>query len=78
MAKDRFKIEVMYDIVHYPKLDDKLHTLLGYSDASGAGFGERNMSWYFKSKTSAQKAFNKIRRLKNVYAKLVEFNGKPW
>lgn len=59
-----------YDVVceypadFYPEYDAKLHKKLGYSSASGMGFGIRDMCWCFKTKDGAMNCFNKLLKMR--------------
>lgn len=60
-------IDVTYGGEHYPQLDQKLNDIFGrYSDESGMGFGERDLAWFFKTRRTAQKYFDKLSRMKKL------------
>jgi hypothetical protein len=61
-----YQVEVFYPAKYYPEMDDQLTEILGYSDCSGMGFGERDHSWYFKTKKAAKAAYDKVKRIKKV------------
>lgn len=45
-------------------IEEEIYNLLGISDGSGAGFGKRDLSYYFNNKNSLRAAVRKVRRLR--------------
>ena len=45
------------------EIERKIIKLLGISDASGSGFGQRDLAYYFDNKNSLYTAVKKIKKL---------------
>lgn len=70
-----YQVEVIYSAKYYPEMDAVLRKAIGsYSHASGMGFGERDASWYYKTKKAAQKAYKAAKKIKNVTVGLNELD----
>lgn len=63
-----YQVRIFYDANHYPAMDLVIHKIIKrkYNDASGMGFGERDVAFDFKSRASALKAFDKLSKVKRI------------
>jgi hypothetical protein len=57
-----YMVETSYDIKHYPDKDQELESMLGMSDESGIGFGQRDIGWCFKTQQEAENAKKEIEK----------------
>ena len=49
----------------FEKKDAKLEKIVGRpSNGSGAGFGQRDLCWYFDSEDEAEKIYNKLKKVR--------------
>lgn len=68
MNGKEFILNVCYASRYYPGYDRELEKALGDCDGSGIGLGQRDMSWYYKSKPALVKAVGKLMALKLDFA----------
>ena len=61
-----YRMEISFGDSAPEDLEDKLIDMFGLSDASGSGFGGRDIAWYFNSVPKAMKAFQKIARQRSL------------
>ncbi len=65
--KSKYSVDILYRSMFYPELDNKIESLMRRPrDASGMGFGQRDMTFVFKKKSSAKRAFEKLSKIKNL------------
>lgn len=74
MSKTYF-LEATYSLNDYALgvPDDKLCNILGFQDGSGCGFGQRDISWYFKTEKARNKALKKACALKLEKVNLIAY-----
>lgn len=67
MSKLTYCLQIVYPAQHYPKGDHTLEELLGSCSASGMGFGERDLSWYFKTVKAMDKKLELTKNLDSMF-----------
>lgn len=61
MARRSYSVEVCYPDDLYPDKDRIMEEIVGImSHGSGMGFGERDMSWSYKTLPAAKRCFDKL------------------
>lgn len=84
MAKGRgvaeeFRLEVVYPLGAYETHDDAFERIVGRSrDGSGAGFGVRDLSWTFRSRKRAVKAYRALLARNPLRARGQTRGGMPF
>ncbi len=63
-TKKEYRLQIIYPAQFYSNGDRKICKAVGrtYSDASGMGFGERDMSFYFDTKKKADNACKRVEK----------------
>jgi hypothetical protein len=70
--KTEYVVRVSYPSSKYPQMDKVIEKAVGYSHGSGMGFGERDHSWYYKTRKAAEKLAEKLNRIKGIDVSPVE------
>ena len=80
MAKKALHVvQVSYTAKHYPGADLAFNTAVGKdSEASGMGFGERDLRYYFTNPKLASNAAKRARAVKGIRKRVtVDIEGGP-
>ena len=60
----KYKLDVSYPAEEYPSKDVVMDNLVGRRhEASGMGFGMRDLSWYFKNKATRDARYRRLKKL---------------